>query len=670
MIFCMNKLRNIDFNILGKRINRIRTFDDLRYWDKWEIENIISRRRVRYSSRNDIISYINNLISDINLIITDEVLITARNRSRFVGNDVSYILKCPSHIDINKWSSTVVETFLMDWYSHVIIESVFSISFRKTIDTKKKHIKAFYKFIMTRSFTQKIKPSRSCIEWCKYHLDGKWKNRQYGESVTKKLLESLPKIIAWADIILKKRSAFNSSDYIRAIDQIELMSIKSYDCMNTEEKQHYQNTLKFIYNGLKIRDSDYSFGNRIYYGEDTVCCNGTDGIIALQFLDFYNRNPDLCFIFLLEKIIGDASYKNRNKEGCDGYNLSNSFLKPAISSIKRQRINLKDIKIDYRRLPWNSIILDLYTSKPLKTTYPVIQEALITSSLRNKVYHDFINMKPAKLQDTFSLHDAVLMRTATLGYFRKRIRPSLRREFWRNVTRFMKNKIPFIFTDAFSRKIFASKLTSDDIVMIIQKLTDLVYSGRLINFFYKHRADGLQDCYIVMNVIEKYIKNNLIYNGDKALFCSLSTKPDSVKYKTRFEILNTFKHTHDLSSVFCISNHGYFRRHQDFMSCYRPLTHELKMEDGKLVSTPKYDMLFHGIRNSQFWDKWRSIRPEYSCMNEGLDFFMFIGRMQMWSTHVARSLLGFDTDGYTWLPNLMTCSDQKNKKQRLNPNYC
>lgn len=649
-------------------IRRVKSFNDLRHWEQDALLDIKARRVKRYAHL-DIDTFVLNVISFIDKALTDKFILSSRMKARFVGSDISYKVICPDFISRSEWSSSLLDSFISDWYGYVIIESFFNKTFFEKMKSISIHRKYFLNFIYNRSLKRDLLPSRSCIEWCKKNLDGHWGLRQYGESVTKRILNVLPQYLAWADIYLSKRSGFGYSEInSKILHMSSLLGKDDSGILSDNDKEIMPELSNSILSMLRTSESDeYDLNDMSYQYDDPKYTNGANGIIAQKFMDYYVRNIDICFIYIVKHFIADYSKKNKEHQGYDGYGINSPLTKPAISSIRRQNGYLSDWKIDSRCLFWHSLVHDFNRMSPRYGTYDKKSHLIENAKIVNKLYYDFCNLPNRIRSNPLLLAENEFIRYTCFGYTRVQVSPYARQKYWRLVQKNFNKNTSLLFSFNDNRTIFKSKLTPENIFVIIDKATDLIYSGRLNELITYRRADGLHANYLLMKIIKSFIdEQGMIENADIAITCSNAFNNDVVKDATRKDILLSLSEEQDALKLPLRQALGKsIRSHKDFTTSYKQSIFDLYNDEDGNYYIPRHGMLPKGLNNSFYWNEWVENFDSYSSIDKGYAYYMFIGRMQLWNTYVSRSLIGYDTDSHLWLPDFKNLSHKSYKKQRL-----
>lgn len=511
-------------------------------------------------------------------------------------------------------------------------------------------------------------PSRSCIEWCKKNLDGHWGLRQYGESVTKRILSVLPQYLAWADIYLSKRSGFGYSEMNEKILNMSFLLGKDDDALSDKDKEVLPELSNSILSMLRTSETDeYDLNDMSYHYDDPKYTNGATGIIAQKFMDYYVRNIDICFIHIVQHFIADYSKKNKHSHGYDGYGINSPLTRPAISSIRRQNGYLSDWKIDGRCLFWSSLVHDFNMSSPRYGTYDKKTYLIENAKIVNTLYYDFGNLSKNIRSNPLLLAENDLIRYSCLGYTRVQMSPYARQKYWKLIQKYFTKNTSLLFSFNDNRTIFKSKLTPENIFVIIDKATDLIYSGRMHELLTYRRADGLHANYVLMKIIQSFInEKGMIDNADIAITCSNAFNNDVVKDETRKDILlSLIEDNNTLKFPLRQVLGGFIRSHKDFISSYKQSIFDLHNDEDGSYYIPRHGMIPKGLNNSFYWNEWVENFDSYSSVDRGYAYYMFIGRMQLWNTYVSRSLIGYDTDSHLWLPDCKSLSHKPYKQQRL-----
>lgn len=703
------KTLNLDEHI--GNINRIESIKDLREWEIYTIYNIVKNRPVRYGSIN-IDSFVKNIASMVNQYITDSVLIRTRMRSRLFGADVS--LKCnkPKYVEEKDWSDTLLQSFLRDWTSFVIVESLFSKKFLKKIQNKKTHLALFKKFSTERSirniFNKKndelnsCNISRSAIEFCKNKLDGQWKYREYGASITNKVLKILPKLVIWSDVFLSYNTGFGKKDVYDALGRFQYILnlkgersvlnglsqriIRDSDFLLKPEnevaclKTIYSNATEYELNKFKIdKDEQKYFGamqrllsKRTEYLHRGTNFNGIDGILSRRFFESFIRNRDFCFIELVKFFIADARKKNVNFIG--GYTVNSKFYKMAISTILRQKkddyCENKKHPFDGRRMFWNSIVHNYNNNIPVYGSLSFEEEKIKSNKIINETLNNFINISPDDRRNILYVAENELVKCVSLGFISRYYKPYTRRKFWSEPLSLIGKDTANLFSSyPLMVKYFKSKLSSENFFVLFDKLTDLFLSGRYPTQPVFTRADK-KDWLILSNeTLEYFLDRNRFFDCDSAYISSNKREYYDAGIKTRREILESLHSIGNRWNIpYSMALGSLTFKHGHFINQYHHhLFDNIVDGDGEIIQEVRGEVVHIGCVNNSIWKLWRNYLRENNepePVDSKFAFFTFVSKLASWSPRTAKSILGlkvnaidYDIKGFRWIPDFKNLSD-------------
>lgn len=671
-------------------VRRITKLKDLREWEIESLLNIVKNRPVRLGNSFDLNNFVSNMCLIVNDIITDKVLMSSRMRSRYLGADVGLDCKKPEYVRDDKWSNTLLQSFIRDWTGYVVVESLFSVKFKKDIECKKTHLKLFFKFVYERSirnvFNKKDNKysscdiSRSAIFWCKKNLDGQWKYREYGDSLTEKVLKKLPSFIAWSDAFLYKHTCFgNISNLKYGFKKLTGF----YASLETEKNNEVLSKLKADID-IFLNGFEKMLTTRQNHLILNKTANGVDGILSKKFYESFLRNRDFCFIELVKFFIADA--KKRNINNPCGYTINSNFYKMGIRSI----INKSDFKknnkynnklFDARRMFWNSIVYNFNEKNPISGSLSDDKELILFNKFYKKLISDYASLSIDDKKNIIKLSQNELYRYSSIGSMVKSVKPYQRIYCWNapllNLGRDTSNL--FNIDGDSIMDFFSSKLTSENLFVLFDKILDMALSGTSLSIDYNNETEWMS---ILENALKFYTNKYKITDCENRKFHS-NRSGHFLDYglRARKDILESIVLKNNRwSKPYSLAIGGHSFKFNNFLDNYsKHFLFYVENIDGLKPKgyneAPEYiteimdNVIGVGCVNIKIWDLWNKFLSDFrisqlSVIDNRFAFLTFVARLGYWSPKVAKSILGlyynyvdYDFKGFRWIPDFKNLTD-------------
>lgn len=251
----------------------------------------------------------------------------------------------------NIMAETIADAFVRDWVDEIVRQAIRNGGNELlACHHDKKAVKKFFlNFVKMwgRHYNEGFMPSQECINYCRAHLDSRWKYRKYGESVTSVFLEIFIREIAWArryryvvgldealsgtgmaNVVLNKSHSPSSSlsAPISAPEIILNNFTKCYDSPVEEFGALSERTNEYLYYAgltgfLDKTESLWSASLFAQIHSDNVSnetphvtgevreklWDQATGIVASTFLENLKKSPDAIFFLMLQAFIESES---------------------------------------------------------------------------------------------------------------------------------------------------------------------------------------------------------------------------------------------------------------------------------------------------------------------------------------------------------------------------